>query len=165
MPTPKDLSSYPEWFFTIAERAMREGYSERLQCLSNGAAMNLRQRFYAFRQILSRQQHPHAPGALSLVLTIQAEGQHTWLRFDQSLGLSPEAFKQLGIFKQESLLSGANAPDRVMASDAAEDALNELLKIGQLPVKHVEPEAAPECTVHEWDETETFCMKCRRPKS
>lgn len=159
MPAPKSLVGYPDWFFTIAERAQADGYQEDIPLDRHGACINLRQRFYKFRQLLAEAGHPHAKGCMDLVLTIQPVNK---LRFSKMSGLTPEAMKQLGMTPSTSVpspLEAANSAQRVAVSDEAEKALNEYL--GWSP-------AAPErqahtCPPHEWDSTETHCLHCGAP--
>lgn len=162
MSAPKSLAGYPEWFFTIAERAMKQGYKEELAMTHSGAAVNLRQRFYKFRQLLVEAGHPHAPGAMSLTLTIHDKT----LKFSQLGGLSDEAAAKLGL--SETLAAApASDPSRVFASDAAEAELEKMLglkpRASAAGTASAETIAALRCPPHEWDMTKSFCLLCRRP--
>lgn len=157
MPTPKSLAGYPAWFFTIAERAQSASYSEELEMTSRGAAINLRQRFYAFRQLLAESGHPHAQAMLDLVLSIDGNT----LKFSKMAGLTPGAIAQLGVEVSATApeLGSANRPDRVFASDAAEAQLEQMLR-GNAQVEEPKPE---QCPPHEWDPAQTCCLKCGVP--
>lgn len=186
MPTPKSLSGYPDWFFTIAERAQKPEYHEEIELTSRGAAINLRQRFYSFRQLLTEAGHPHSAGTLELVLSIR---EHT-LVFSKVAALTPAAMQQLGLKPSETINAGAaNAPDRIEVSDAAEAQLEALLRGnslvmhevdqgpnvdtksvtykpaegGKLDVRPPMVMAEEKCPPHEWDPAQTCCLKCGVP--
>lgn len=134
--------------------------------MSSGAAINLRQKFYRFRQLLSESGHPHAAGALSLTLTIRAEGPKTFLCFNQSPGLAAEAMKQLGTRPPTAPQAPANDPSRIHSSDAMEELLENMLKPeGQHNAAGAEAQESTKAPcVHEWDKTESFCLRCQEPK-
>ena len=156
MSAPKSLAGYPEWFFTIAERAMKSGYKEELPMDTRGACINLRQRFYKFRQLLTEAGHPHAAGALSLTLTIEDKT----LRFSQLGGLSPEAAAKLALPEIASS-NPANAPDRIETSDAAEELLNRMLGRDEAEGR-AENMKQTKCA-HEWNQYDV-CLRCGKPR-
>lgn len=159
MPAPKSLAGYPDWFFTIAERAQAQGYQEDIPLDRHGACVNLRQRFYKFRQLLAEAGHPHARALMDLMLTIQPGNK---LRFSKQSGLTPEAIAQLGMASTSvpSPLGEANAADRVATSDEAEEALNRYLNFK--PASPDRPLGRP-CPPHEWDSMQTHCLHCGAP--
>lgn len=156
------IAGYPDWFFTIAERAQKPGYEERVSVSSRGVAVNLRQRFYKWRQLIAAAQHPHAGECLGLVLTLEEESGKHYICFSKNAGLTAEAITQLGISVSKEAPAPANASDRVSTSDAAEDALNKLLfgEKGRAPAA----EQMRQCPPHEWDKLGVFCLHCGKPK-
>lgn len=163
MPTSNNLATYPQWFFTIAERAMKDGYREELPLTSRGAAINLRQRWYTFRRLLVASGHPHAAGANSLIVTLK----DATLTFTQLGGLTEEAMQKLNI--DPATMPSVPASERISDSDAAEDLLDKMLAEAR---SQLEKGRAPEtsgsqesvsCPPHEWDELKTRCIRCGVP--
>ena len=74
MPASKKLETYPDWMFDIANYFRDGGDVYPMKCKDHGTAINLRQRFYSFRNLLIQEQGSHMWSSINGV-QIRIEGE------------------------------------------------------------------------------------------
>ena len=97
MPTPKSLAGYPDWFFTIAEKAL-QGNGELLEFDSKGGAITTRRKWYSWRKILDSGGHPLAPELQGVIIRLFQNAAGGWcLHFGTVGELTALSKERMGI--------------------------------------------------------------------
>lgn len=173
----RDLSKYPMQFMDIANRAHACEPIPKLQVADRKMAISTRHNFNRFRLALIEEGVPNAPAAMDLVVRIEEEaGQHYVVFVPRGLWkaaqeqAAQEAVKELQVDLPQPQATQPEKP-----RDGMEEFAQRYLEGGlEYAVKGKQakegeqgraPTPSPSPCNHEWDVTQAFCLKCKRPWS
>lgn len=152
----KTIQSYPQVFLEIAALAWQQLPVPVIKLKTANAAISTRHSFNRFRHLLSDQQHPHAAAAHDLMVRIENE---TELHFE-ARGLWSPVENTIVAVEPELFIPGID-----VGPDEHDKALGDILKLKPTAAGSASPTDGTQAPCeHEWDVTQTFCLKCRGPK-